>query len=146
MVITVTASLKKQSETDKSIPKELLTGLAHLHHKSIDAARVDFAKLSEKFGGDQVSGRKLKSKTSWSWTTGGDNSSGFDAKAYGKIYSGRNMWSGETASFWVKGKVVKGRARTRSFSSRDGNTNEAYVFSTFGTSNLSKLSVRCVKK
>jgi uncharacterized protein (TIGR02145 family) len=110
------------------------------------ASTSDFAKLSEKFGGDKVSGHKLKSKTTWAWTTNGDNSSGFDAKAYGIIYTGRNLYNKESASFWAKGKLVDGDGPSRTFTSRHGNTDKAYVFINTPTSSKTKMSVRCVKK
>jgi uncharacterized protein (TIGR02145 family) len=107
----------------------------------------DFAKLSEKFGGDSKSGHHLKSKTDWDWTTNGDNSSGLNVKPFGMIYSSGNLGKGEGAKFWVKGKVVEKKAPFRFFSSSDGNTDKAFVFKkeTYPV-DKAKMTIRCVKK
>ena len=115
----------------------------------------DFMKLSEKFGGDEVSGRSLKSKEGWAWKTNGDNSSGMNIKAYGSIYKGNSagFHDGdlnlmEEAKFWVKGKVKDGKAPYRFFTSRDGGYSEVpYKFQkqVFTAANA-KMTIRCVQK
>ena len=107
----------------------------------------DFAILSAKFGGDKKSGHSLKGKSTWAWQTSGDNSSGFNAMPYGSLYTGSNSGKGETAYFWVKGKVKDGEAPFRRFSSRDGNLPSAFEFkpSSYPVAKI-KMTVRCVKK
>ena len=107
----------------------------------------DFAKLSAKYGGDKKSGHSLKSKEGWSWGTNGDNSSGFNAKSYGSLYKGSNSGKGETAYFWVKGKIKDGEAPFRNFDAREGNLPSAFEFnlSSFPVAKI-KMTIRCVKK
>jgi uncharacterized protein (TIGR02145 family) len=107
----------------------------------------DFAALSIKFGGDSKSGHSLKSKTDWFWATTGDNRSGFNAMPYGFLYTGSNFGKGESAYFWVKGKVKDGEAPFRSFTSRDGDLPSAFEFklSSFPVAKI-KMSIRCIKK
>ncbi len=103
--------------------------------------------LSDKFGGNYDSGKKLKSTSDWYWTTNGDNSSGFNIVPAGKIYKNNDSGQGETATFWVAGEAPEGKGLIRTISSRDGNTYKAYKFKneSFTKAN-GKMTIRCIKK
>ncbi|MEZ4937121.1 MAG: FISUMP domain-containing protein [Crocinitomicaceae bacterium] len=110
-------------------------------------SQEEYQVLSDHFGGDYDSGRKLKSTSDWFWTTNGDNSSGFNIIPAGSIYKGTSGSEGEEAIFWVNGKNDNGEGLIRIVTARDGNTDKAYKFrkSVFPIDKGS-FSVRCLKE